>query len=61
MGQTFSFLHKVQTGSGSHPDSCSFSSEVKAPGREADRSPLTSTEVKIARISTSVPPYVFMA
>jgi hypothetical protein len=37
------------------------SQEVKQPGREADLSPPTSTEVKNTSIHTSTPPYVFMA
>jgi hypothetical protein len=34
---------------------------VKRPGREADHSPPTSTEVKEMWIYTSTTPYVFMA
>jgi hypothetical protein len=34
---------------------------VKRPGREADRSPPSSAEVKIAWSYTSAPQYVFMA
>jgi hypothetical protein len=38
-----------------------FSLGVKRPGREADHSPPSSTEVKIAWSYTSTPQYVFMA
>jgi hypothetical protein len=38
-----------------------FSLGVKRPGREADRSPPTSAEVKKTWVHTSTPPYVFMA
>jgi hypothetical protein len=45
-----SLLHVVQTGSGVHPTypmgTGILSSGVKRPGREADHSPQTSTEVK---------------
>jgi hypothetical protein len=34
---------------------------VKRPGREADRSPLASAEVKNTWIYTSTPPYAFLA
>jgi hypothetical protein len=34
---------------------------LKGPGREADHSPPTSTEIKNAWVDTSTPPYVFMA
>jgi hypothetical protein len=34
---------------------------IKRPGREADRSPLTSAEVKKMWVYTSTPPYFFMA
>jgi hypothetical protein len=34
---------------------------VKRPGREADHSPQTSTEVKKTWVYTSTPPHVFMA
>jgi hypothetical protein len=37
------------------------SPEVKRPGRENDHSPTTSAEAKKTWISTSTPPYVFMA
>jgi hypothetical protein len=56
----------VQTGSGVHPTSykmgtgCSFL-RVKRQGREADRSPPTSAEVKKMWLYTSTPIYVFMA
>jgi hypothetical protein len=47
----FSFLHSVQTGSGSHPASNKWvpgtlSPEVKRPEREADHSPPSNVEVK---------------
>jgi hypothetical protein len=37
------------------------SPEVKRPGREADHSTPTSTEVKKTWVYTSSPPYIFMA
>jgi hypothetical protein len=37
------------------------SSVVKLPGREAEHSPPTSTEVKKMWICTSIPPYAYMA
>jgi hypothetical protein len=45
-----SFHHRVQTGSGAHPDSYptvqgALSLEVKRPGREADHPPPSSAEV----------------
>jgi hypothetical protein len=44
-------LHGVKTGSGAHPVSCAMGtggsfSGVKWPGRDADRSPLSSAEVR---------------
>jgi hypothetical protein len=55
-----------QAGSGVHPASYlngyrgMFSPEVKRSGREADRSPLISVEVKKMWIYTSTPKYAFM-
>jgi hypothetical protein len=43
-----------------HLPSTLLSPGVKRPECEADHSPLTSAEVKNARICTSIPPYVFM-
>jgi len=47
----FSLHHRIQNGSGTHLASCAMgkgalSLEVKQPGREADHSPPSSTEVK---------------
>jgi hypothetical protein len=55
----------VQTGSGVHPTSYPMGSAgsfpgVKRPGREADRSPPASAEVKKMWIYTSIPTYAFM-
>jgi hypothetical protein len=63
-GQELSLLHVVQTGSGVHPTSYPMGMGalfpgVKRPGREADRSPPASAEVKNTWIYTSTPPYVF--
>jgi hypothetical protein len=63
-GQEFSVLH-FQTSSGVHPPSYLMGTGgpllgVKRPGREADHSPPTSTEVKKMWVYTSTPPYVFM-
>jgi hypothetical protein len=60
----FSLHHRVQNGSGAHPDSYpmgigSPSLEVKRPEREADHSPPSSAEVKNAWSYTSTPQYVF--
>jgi hypothetical protein len=47
----FSLLHSVQTGSGTHPPSYpmgALSLGVKRPGREADHSLPSSTEIKNA-------------
>jgi hypothetical protein len=66
IGQQFSLLHVVQTGSGAHPASYPMgtgnsSPGVKRPGREADHSPPNSAEVKKMGIYTSTPPNAFMA
>jgi hypothetical protein len=50
-GKKFSLLHKIQTGSGTHPasylmDTGSLSPEVKRSGRETDNSPPSNAEVK---------------
>jgi hypothetical protein len=44
----FSLHHRVQNGSGAHPASYAvpLSLGIKRPGREADRSPPSSAEVK---------------
>jgi hypothetical protein len=65
VGQEFSLLHVVQTGSGVHPTSYSMDSGgsfpgVKAAGCESDHSPPASAEVKKMWIYTSTPPYAFM-
>jgi hypothetical protein len=65
LGQKFSLLHIVQTGSGVHPTSYTMNTGSSFPGvkrqrREADHSPPTSSEVKKMWIYTSTPPYVFM-
>jgi hypothetical protein len=49
--RNFSFHHRVQTGSGTHPVSYpkgnrGYFPEVKRPEREADRSPQSSAAVK---------------
>jgi hypothetical protein len=50
--QDFSSILCVQTGSGAHPDSCtvgtggSFPGGKARPGRDADRSPPSTAEVK---------------
>jgi hypothetical protein len=66
VGQEFSFLRVVQTGSGVRQTSYTmgtggFFLVGKAPGRGADHSPPTSDEVKKMWIYTSTPPYAFMA
>jgi hypothetical protein len=66
VGQEFSLLYVVQTGSGIHPTSYpmvpgALSPGVKRPGCEADLSPPNSAEVKNMWIYTSTPPYAFMA
>jgi hypothetical protein len=44
--EDFSFILCVQTGSGAHPASCPMGTGGKArPGRDADHSPLSSSEV----------------
>jgi hypothetical protein len=57
----FSPLHRVHTGSGSHPALYGMCTGGKAAGREADHSPPSSTDVKNAWRYTSTPKYVFMA
>jgi hypothetical protein len=62
----FSFHHRDQTGSGSHPVSYpmgirDFSLGVKRPGREANHSPPPSAEVKNTWSYTSIPQYAFVA
>jgi hypothetical protein len=57
----FYLHHRVQNGSGSHPasypmDTRALSLGVKRPGREADHSPPSSTDVKNAWSYTSIPP-----
>jgi hypothetical protein len=62
VGQEFSLLHVVQTGSGDPPNLLSNGYRlVKRQGRDADHSPPASVEVKIMWIYTSTPPYAFMA
>jgi hypothetical protein len=60
------FIHVVQTVSGAHPVSYPMGAGAsftggKAAGREADKSPPTSTEVKKTWIYTSTSPYFIMA
>jgi hypothetical protein len=58
----FSFLHRVQTGSATHPDSYpigtgggeALSPGVKQPGRETDQTPPSSAEVKMCDV---IPPH----
>jgi hypothetical protein len=62
---SFSLLHRLQTGSGTHPASYpvgtgALSPAVKRSGRETDHSPPCSAEVKM-RGAISTPHYVFMA
>jgi hypothetical protein len=64
LGQEFSLLHVVQTGSGVHPTSYTMGTGgyfpgVNRPGREPDHSPPTSAVVKKMWICTFIPPYVF--
>jgi hypothetical protein len=59
-GEEFSLVQIVQTGSEVYPTSYpmgtgALSSGVKRPGREVDRSPPTSAEVKRMWIYTSTP------
>jgi hypothetical protein len=61
----FSLHHRVQNGSGVHPASIQWvlgaiSPGVKRPGREADHSHPSSSEVRNAWSYTSTPQYVFM-
>jgi hypothetical protein len=65
LGQEFSLLNVVQTGSGAYPASYpmgtgGFFPGGKAAGCEADHSPPTTAEVKKMWIYTSTPPYAFM-
>jgi len=65
--ENFTFYHPVQTGSGAHPASSSMGTRgnfplgVKQQGLEANHSPPSSAEVKIACSYTSTPQYAFMA
>jgi hypothetical protein len=66
LGKDFSSLHVVQTNYGVHPASYPMGNGgsfpgIKRPGREADHSPTTSTEVKNTLIYTFTPPCVFAA
>jgi hypothetical protein len=66
VGQEFSLLHVVQTGSGVHPTSYTMgtgalSSGVKRSGREDDQSSPTIAEVRKKWIYTATSPYAFMA
>jgi hypothetical protein len=60
----FYLRHRVQTGSGTHSDSCPVgtgnSRGVKRPGRETDHSSQSNIEVKNAWSCVSTPLYVFM-
>jgi len=62
----FSLYHRVQNGSGAHPDSYLMGSRgsftgVKRSGREAYHSPPSSAYVKNAWSYTSTPQYALMA
>jgi len=62
----FSLRHRVQIDSGALPVSYpvgtgALSPAVKRPGHEADHSPTSSAEVKLAWSYTSTRPYVFTA
>jgi hypothetical protein len=63
-GRVKNFLHVVHTGSGDRPTHPvgmgAFSPRVKWPGREADRSPPTSAEVKKMWIYTTTSTHAFM-
>jgi len=57
--------HHVQTGTGAHSASYTKDTEVlysgvKRPGREADHSPPSTSEIKNAWSNTSIHPYVLM-
>jgi hypothetical protein len=61
----FSLHHRVQNASGAYPVSYPMGTRssfpgVKRPGREADHSPPSNSEVKNAWSCTSAPQYVFM-
>jgi len=60
-GQWFFLRHRIQTGSGAHPASCSIgngalSPGVQRPAREAYHSPPSSTKVKNAWSYSSTSP-----
>jgi hypothetical protein len=55
VGQDFSHLHIVQTGSGAHPAFYPMGTGGSFPGGEADHSPPTSSEIKNTGIYTSTP------
>jgi hypothetical protein len=64
--ENFSLYHRIQNGSGAHPDSYpmanrALSLKIKRPGREAYHSPPSSAEVKNAWSYTSTPQYACMA
>jgi hypothetical protein len=64
-GKRFSLYHSVKTGPGAFPASYPviiwvISPRVKRPEREADRSQLSSAEVKNVWGYAFTPPYVFM-
>jgi hypothetical protein len=66
VGQEFSLLQIVKTGTGANPTSYpmgtgALSPRVKRPGREADYSFPASAEVKKIWNYTSTPPYAFIA
>jgi hypothetical protein len=66
VGQEFSLLHVIQTGSGAHTasypvDAGDSFTALKWPEREADHPPPTSFEVKKTWVYISTPTYAFMA
>jgi hypothetical protein len=62
VGSRFSLFHVEQIGSGIHPAGTgALSPRVKRPWCEAENSPPASAEVKKMCISTSTPPYAFIA
>jgi hypothetical protein len=57
----FPLHHRIQTVSGGHSASYPMDTGGKAAGREADRSLLSSDQIKNAWSYTSSPQYVFMS
>jgi hypothetical protein len=55
LGEDFSFLHSVQTGSGVHPAPYRMGTGDSFPGGKADHSPPSSAEVKNGGALTPLP------